>query len=432
MYRLVKKYRSKYDLFIANKFAPDGAGWPMLQQILIAPLSIITTVLLTRILSVESYGYYKYILSLYALISIFSFSGIYSIAILNLQRGQDIFFHLAFKYKKILRWIPASISLLVAIYYFYNNNNFLGIFFLLNIFSYLIVDTFDFYLVALQGKGDFKKNALFAIAYYFFSYFPPIITAYFTQNLYLIFITMYLCQGLYRYLSFRYIKDKLGLHKKESFNDLQESEVKEFKKESLSLSFNSAITTASVNASSVVVFNRLGASNNAIYSIALTFADFVGGIISAPLSKTLLLLSRITKEKGYTRESDMDKINYLATLFKKFFWFSLVGAVSCAIVLPFVYKFLFPKYYFSYHYAVVYCISILAVSFIPAFQYIYEKRQFKLINIVQILNLFINLTLLFFASMYFGVWGAIVISILMRFMNNLVYTIIMLNEKKKI
>lgn len=66
-------------------------------------MSILTTVLMTHFLSIDSYGYYKYILSIYGIIAIFSFSGIYSIATLNMQRGQDSFFKLGFKYNKLLR-----------------------------------------------------------------------------------------------------------------------------------------------------------------------------------------------------------------------------------------------------------------------------------------------------------------------------------------
>lgn len=432
MNALVKKYKEKSKIFVKEKFTDDGAGWLFLQQIIIAPMSIITTFFLTRILTIENYGYYKYILSIYGIVSIFSFSGIYSIAVLNIQRGQENFFNLAFKYKKILRWIPSVISLFIALYYFYHQNSFLSIFFLLNIFSYLIVDTYDFYLVALQGIGNYKKNMIFAIMYYFISYFPPIITAYFSGNLYLIFITMYICQGIYRFFIFKYVKNKmLFKNKTENLNSIGVKDIKKFKKESLSLSLNTATSVASVNASGVIVFNRLGAESNAIYSIALTFADFVGGIISTPLAKTQLLLSRITREKGYSKESDIEKKNYISSLFKKYFWLSLLGVVSCAMALPFVYKFLFPKYFFSYHYAVVYCISILAVSLAPAYQYLYEKRKFKIINIIQVVILCVNLVSLFFASMYFGVWGAIIVAIVIRFITNLTYTSAMYSDKDK-
>jgi O-antigen/teichoic acid export membrane protein len=306
MDRLVKKYKEKSKVFIREKFTRDGSGWLLLQQLIIAPMSLVTTVLLARILSISDYGYYKYILSMYGLIALFSFGGIYNITIMNIQRGEESFFHLGFKYKKILRWIPSVISFLIAIYYLYAGNTFLAYFFLINIFSYLIVDTYDFYLVALQGKGDFKSNALLGMTYYFVSFFPPIITAYYTQNLYLIFITMYLCQGLFRLFGFYYVKKRFSLYDREEYKNLNSNEVQDWRKESVSLSFNSALNNVGGNVSGVVVFNRLGAVDNAVYSLALALVDFVSGIMINTLSKILLVLSRMTRD-GI---GDNEKIKY--------------------------------------------------------------------------------------------------------------------------
>ena len=414
----IKKYNEKSKVFIKDKFTRDGAGWLLLQQLIIAPMSLFTTVLLARILSISDYGYYKYILSVYGFISLFSFVGIYNITTMNIQRGENDFFSLGFKYKKILRWVPSILSLFVAIYYFYAGNNFLAGFFLINIFSYLIVDTYDFYLVALQGKGDFKSNALLGMSYYFFGYFPPIITAYFTHNLYLVFITMYICQGLFRIFGFYYVKNKLSLNNGEDYKGLDNNKIKEWKKESVSFSFNTALNSAGGSMSSVVVFNRLGAENNAIYSLALALVDFVSGIISNTLTKSLLILSRMTKEKI----GDTEKIEYVKSLFKKYFTLSLIAAICSAVALPWIYKFLFAKYLFSYQYAVVYSISLLAITFSPAAQFFLEKRNLKVINTIQILVLILNLISVFFASIYFGVWGAIVIAVLMKFLGNFIYT----------
>ena len=418
MEALVKKYNEKSKVFLKEKFTRDGAGWLLAQQLIIAPMALITTVLLARILSISNYGYYKYILSVYSLISLFSLTGIYNITTMNIQRGENDFFSLGFKYKKYLRWIPSILSLLVAIYYFYAGNNFLAGFFLINIFSYLIVDTYDFYLVALQGKGDFKSNALLGISYYFVSFFPPILTAYFTHNLYLVFITMYLCQGLFRIFGFNYVKNKLSLNNYEDYKELDNNKVKEWKKESTSFSFNLALNSAGGSVSSIVVFNRLGAVDNAVYSLALALVDFVSGIIISTFSKSLLILSRMTRDKL----EDNKKIEYIKSLFKKYFALSLLATVCSIIALPWIYKFLFAKYLFSYQYAMVYSVSLLAITFAPAAQFFMEKRNFKVVNTIQIVVLFLNLVSVFFAAMYFGVWGAIIVAIVIKFLGNLIYT----------
>lgn len=416
MPEIVRKYKEKSQIFIKDKFTEDGAGWLLLQQIIIAPMSLLTTVLLAKVLSITDYGYYKYVLSIYSIVAIFGMTGFYNIASLNVQRGQDDFFYLGFKYRKLLRWIPAIISFFIALYYFIRGNDFFGILFLITIFSHLFVDLYDFYTVGTMGKGDYKLNAKLAILNYFISFFPPIFVAYITHNLYYVFITLFLCQFLVRVFAFFYVKNKYKFNKNYSEEFLLEKD-KDFKKESSSLSFNNALSVLNTNSSSVIVFNRLGAESIAIYSLALTFADFIYGIISAPMSKILFTLSKMSKNQ----DSDSDKRVYIKSLYLKYFPMALFGTLLSILVLPFVYKFLFAKYFFSYKYALVYSISILSIIFYPAYQYFFEKRNIKLLNMVQIFTLSINLVSLFFVSMYFGVWGAVILAIIMRFVNNLTF-----------
>lgn len=426
MPEIIRKYKDKSKIFLKDKFAEDGSGWLMLQQIIIAPMSLATTVLLAKILSISDYGYYKYVLSIYSIISLTGFGGIYTITSLNIQRGQDYFFYIGFKYKKILRLIPSFIALCVSIYYFYNDNNFLGSIFLITVFAYLFIELFDFYLTAVNGRGKFKMGAILAMINYFVSYFPPIIVAYFTNSLVLVFVTLFSCQFLFRFFAFIYVKKKLKFNFPNKNILENKEEMKEYKKEIGLSSLNGALSSAGVSMSSALVFNRLGAEANAVYSLALTFADFVGGIVSSPLSKTYYLLSQMTKNKI----SDKEKIIYIKTLFKRYFWISLLAMIVCALALPFIYKILFVKYLFSYKYAVVYSLSILAISISPALIYFGEKRMYKFINIVQASTLIITLLALFFAATYFGVWGAIIVAIIMKFMSNLVYTI-NINDSKR-
>lgn len=420
MPEIIRKYKDKSQVFIKEKFTDDGAGWLMLRQIVIAPMSIFTTFALAKILSISDYGYYKYVLSSYGVIALFGFIGVYNITALNIQKGEINFFYLGLKYKKILRWIPALISLCISAYYFYNSNTFLGSIFLLTIFSHVFLDFFDTHNIMTSGRGNFKLNFILAILDYFFSYFPPLVIAYFTRNLLLIFFTMYISQFFFRFFAFSYTRKKLGFLEKNKLNlIIKENEIKNYKKEIAANSLNIGLTNAGVNMSSMLVFNRLGAESNAIYSLALTFADFVGGIIASPLSKTIFILSNMTKNGN----SDSKKILYIRTLFRKYFLLSLFGVLICFLVLPFIYKFLFAKYFFSYKYAIVYSLSILAISLAPTLSYLTEKRMYKFINLIQIASLTINLISLFFATTYFGIWGAIVVAILIKYITNISYTI---------
>jgi len=100
-----------------------------------------------------------------------------------------------------------------------------------------------------------------------------------------------------------------------------------------------------------------------------------------------------------------------------------LAMLATMLALPFVYKILFAKYFFSYQFAVVYAVSILSIAFYPAYQYFYEARKIRLLNIIQISTLVTGLGALFLASMYFGLWGAIIVAIILRFLNNVVASV---------
>lgn len=428
MVETIKKYKDKSHLFVKSKFdTDDGAGWLLLQQLIIAPMSLITTVLLARVLSIEDYGFYKYILSAYGIIAIFGLNGFSTVASLNLQRGEDVFFKIGFKYRKLLRWVPVLITIFVSVYYFIQGNNFLATLFLITTFSHLLVDLYSFYDVATVGRGNYKLNSILAVINYFISFFPPILVAYLSNNLYLVFITLFVCQFLFRVFAFYYVKKKLGFEKKDLKIEISQNDQENYKKESLGVSFNNSLNALTINGSSAIVFNRLGAEANAIYSLAITFSDFVYSLISAPLSKGLLVLSRMTRDKV----DNAEKIKLTNHLTKKYFCFAFLAMIFAALALPFVYKILFAKYFFSYKFAVVYSLSILSIAFYPAYQYFFESRKIKLLNTIQVSTLIIGLATLFFASMYFGLWGAVIVAIIMKFSNNVIATVFVGVKEKK-
>ncbi len=127
---------------------------------------------------------------------------------------------------------------------------------------------------------------------------------------------------------------------------------------------------------------------------------------------------------------DGEKRALVKHLSKKYFWLAFLAMLATMLALPFVYKILFAKYFFSYQFAVVYSISILSIAFYPAYQYFYEARKIRLLNIIQISTLVTGLGALFFASMYFGLWGAIIVAIIMRFANNIISTILVKYKNK--
>jgi O-antigen/teichoic acid export membrane protein len=158
----------------------------------------------------------------------------------------------------------------------------------------------------------------------------------------MVFITMFLCQFVFRYFAYNYVLRKFDFNKYKIENEvknLSDESLKAYKKESLSLSFNSAVSGAGANFSGIIIFNRLGAADTAIYSLAITFADFAMTLIASTLNRTMFILSKMTKNND-----EKNKINYIKSLYKKYFIYAFILMTFTMICLPFVYKYLFIKY----------------------------------------------------------------------------------------
>ena len=410
-----------------TRFAHDGASWLLLQQIVIAPLSLITTVILAKLLSISDYGYYKYALSLLSIFSAFGLAGIFSIAQLNIQRGQDDFFDLALQYRKFSRWIPSLLALATTLYYAYHHNYFLSSIFAISIFYYFFIETYSLYGVATAGKGHFRMAALFEILNYCISYIPPIITVFLfrgnTNVVIFVFITTFACQFIFRYLSYRYVKTFFGFQEHTGKNITEEQRTI-FKKEIVSYSFNNGISSVMSSAQSVIVFNRLGASDNAIYSLAITFANFAATIITAPMGKILLSL-------GHMKSNDVaehTKRNYITTQIRMYAVLTFFVTISLIILLPFVYHTLFQKYIAYEYYAMVYALTLLPICLNPALHYFYVKKDFKRINTIQLASGLTTLLALFFVSSIFGIMGVIVTQVVMGIVNNIIWTVLCYHE----
>lgn len=413
---------------LCTRFAHDGVGWLLIQQIVIAPLSLLSTILLARILSISDYGYYRYALSMIAVFSVFGMTGIHSIAQLNIQRGRDEFLHLAFYYKKLLRFIPASLSLATALYYGFRHNEFLAIVFVLCSGYFIFVETYHFYPNTTNGKGQFRLLALFEVAHYSVSYFPPILVAYMTYGsqyvVAYVLLTTFVCQFTFRFLTFQYIKRRSGFEEV-SLEQITSKDRTDFLRQSFDMSVNSGITSLLTNFSGVIVFNRLGAEQNAIYSFATSFVSFASTLVSAPLGKILFNLGGMTKRN----ESVAAKRRYVIRRMIEYLPLSTFLAILTCISIPFIYQYLLPRYIASTHLAMLYSLSIIFVAFQPVQYFFIERRTFKMISIVQAVVGGINLALLYILASTGGVLGAVWATLLSSLLNGAIWVILLYTTK---
>jgi O-antigen/teichoic acid export membrane protein len=160
-YRLLRrseKYTRTDMVYLAQ-----GGFWQTFGQVGTALLSFALVLAFANLLPKETYGTYKYILSLAAIFNIFILTGMNQAVSQAVATGFEGALRASIKYQ--LRWNSfATLAFWIAAgYYLYNGNAQLGLsLFILGLF-WPLTATFNTYSAYLAGKKEFRLNNLFSL-----------------------------------------------------------------------------------------------------------------------------------------------------------------------------------------------------------------------------------------------------------------------------
>jgi O-antigen/teichoic acid export membrane protein len=128
-------------------------SWLGFSQIISTGSALILSVAFANLLPAETYGTYKYILSLVTLLAIPTLSGMDSTDTRAVARGFEATVHAGQRVK--LKWGSISFftGVALSLYYFTNGNQILSIGFLIASISVPLWESFDIYNAVLNGKN---------------------------------------------------------------------------------------------------------------------------------------------------------------------------------------------------------------------------------------------------------------------------------------
>lgn len=154
-----QKYTKADMLYIAR-----GGFWIALAQALNSLLSLILIIAFANLLPKETYGLYRYILSIGGVLTIFTLTGMNSAVSRAVAKGQDGILRPAVHYQ--IKWnamMSVACILLGAYYYAHDNTVFAFSFMVLAVFTPLTL-AFNTYSAFLEGKKEFKRANILNIA----------------------------------------------------------------------------------------------------------------------------------------------------------------------------------------------------------------------------------------------------------------------------
>lgn len=398
--RASEKYTQTDMLYLAK-----GGFWLALAQIVVSGGSFLTALAFANLLPQDIYGTYRYILSLIIILDIFTMSGITTAITSAIARHAEGEFWPGFIAK--LKWsLLATLGgLIMAIYYFLNQNFTLA---LAMGMTAVLLPPFRLstvYMAILQGHKNFKLSTIYEIITKISSIASMIAVIWLTDNVLLMILAYFIPETI-----LYFIFTALCL-KKYPLNKVREPRAVTF---GVHLSVMKVIETLAGQLDKVLVFHSLGAIDLAIYAFA-----------TAPTSqiKSWLMNIKVLALPKISEQSDQNIRLHLSNKIKKLELFTLIIIIFYIPLAPLFYQTFFPQYLASIQYSQIYILLLLCLPRSILFTAMVAKMKQKELYATRIISPIIRIVFLLIGFKFWALWGLIGGTVISEFAMLLLYQV---------
>ena len=387
-------------------YLASGGFWSMLGYAIQVLGGIIITVALANLIPRETYGTYQFVISVAAVLGVFTLTGMSTAIGRAVAQGREGTFRYGVRTK--LLWSTGIVlaSGAVATYYFLQGNDTLSISFLIVGATAPLMESFNLYHYYLNGKKYFKELAVLGIIRKLLTLIALLLAIFLTDNVLILLATYFIGNALSHILIYSVV---IYRHRPPTQTD---PDAFSFSKH---LSLIRLFTTAANHADKILIWHFLGAIQVAIFTIAQLATRYSGS--------TFAIAAQIAMPKLATR----DLPTLQQTLPRKVMFFSGVMALAAFIyilIAPYVFALLFPEYPESV--AITQALALMLI-FIPRGLYHQAltahacKRELYILGTIFPI---IKLLLLVICLPLYGIWGAVYAILLSEFLATLlIYTL---------
>lgn len=377
-----------------------GGFWLTLGQIVSSASSFLLVLLFANYAPKETYGIYKYILTIASILALPSLMGINTALTQAVARGYEGTIKPALRTRIAWGTLGSLGGILLAGYYYVIQADVIlaGCLLIVALFSPFF-DSLTAYESILTGRKDFKTLTNYFLVMQLFSVAVMAATIFFTTNVFLIILSYFLPWTIGRTIALL-----ITLHKQKP-NDAMDPGTIPYGKH---LSLMGVIGTISGFADRLLVFHFLGAVEMAVYSIALAGPDNISAVLKGA---NTLALPKFSESKS----SDIKKSVFIKTLY-----FSGVVALVVGLYIlaaPFLFALLFPKYMDAVLYSQVFAISLIATSSIIPYSALQAKKAQKELYFINTWVSLFTIVLLFVFMYLGGLMGLVIARVVNRFIS---------------
>jgi len=368
----------------------SGGFFLSLTQVSSAFISLGMTIAFANLISPETYGLYRYMLSIYALITIFAFPGLDTAVAQSVSNGFDRSLIEGFKTKFKWSIMGTVASFGVAGYYFLNGNQVLAAIFAIMGAALPFMESPSLITSFLNGKKLFKTWATMDIGGQLISAACLVTTIFLTKNILLIVMAYFLPYIVVRMGWYIWIKKNL-IKNREIDSGLF--------KYGGSVTIFQILSRAAASIDQIVLFHILGPAQVAIFSLAQAVPNRIQSLF------------RIVGTLALPKFAERSPKEIASVLPRKLLLFGVIILAGCLLYVmlaPLLFKYIFPKYLASLSYSQVLVFYTLSAVTYPFGSYLFAHKKLKESYIVSSSSIIIKIASLAIFVPIIGIWGAVV------------------------
>lgn len=376
------------------RYLAKGGFWSSVDFIVGSTLSFVLLYIFANFLTQETFGIYKYILSLVGSLSFVTLTGLNSAVVQAVAKtGNNGILPYAVKLQLKWNFVFTLVTGAAGGYYFLNGNQTLAYTLWLMAIAFpfdILLNTYGPFLV---GKKDFKRGTLYGSTTNIVHVSALIIAALFSDNV-LILLAVYI---LFRIIpNFYFYFKTIRVFKPGPLSREEKKEIFNFAKH---ISFVHILSTIAQHLDKIVVFSYAGAAPLAVYGVAMAIPERIrayfkniGGV----------MLPKISAKN----------IEEIKPVFYKRIWqgmfLGLAASLAYILAAPVIFKIFFPAYLESVLFSQVFSLTLIFI--IPATYFanvVYGQKMMRVIYASSLGGNALRIILYLTLGRLWGIWGVI-------------------------
>jgi O-antigen/teichoic acid export membrane protein len=381
--RWSEKYMKTDMVYLAK-----GSFWLTLAQVAASASGLILVIGFANLLPKETYGTYRYVLSVASVIAAFSLSGMGVAVTQAVARGMDGVLRAAVRVQ--LRWsiLMVLVAAGAAIYYFIRGDRAIGISLLIVGALSPVIESTSLYADFISGKKDFRTVALYGLIRNLVPVAVILTAIALTDDVILVVLAYFLSHAATSGALYLCVLKKY-----------RPSEA--IDPSSISFGKHASVTNLlSIGASQldkILVFHYLGAVQLAVYGIAYSLPGQFK--ILMKMATTLIMPKMSAASLSTIRSAIHQKALRMFILF--------AGIVAVYVLAaPFVFRLLFPQYLEAVPLSQALALGYLFAPAILYSQTFFAQKRQKEMYVNKTLASVIRIILLLILLPAYGLWGA--------------------------